>query len=117
MVPTNGPHAHFFSRNALVTTDTELKRVSTRVDRQERLKEKKATENIQPTGTYLSARTTPVVENRRSATPSAGKPSENCFNCDKPGHYARECTEPKRTTDLKDIEEEGDDSESGKEYA
>jgi hypothetical protein len=64
---------------------------------------------------------------QRSATPAtttrfnspAPATALTCYNCRKTGHIANDCTEPKRTTDLKEIEEEaGEDSvEAGNGYA
>jgi hypothetical protein len=54
---------------------------------------------------------TPAAESVRQSTPL---PPIMCFNCRKPGHVARDCTEPPRQLELKDIEEieEGSGNES-----
>ena len=115
----------------LGSLDTELKRIAVREERQKRFRERQApTATIGPgysttaiakpvtataSPTIRARSETPCTEPRRPAPADA---TVICFNCDKPGHYATTCPEP-RKVDLKEMEEdlyeqEGED-ESGKE--
>ena len=121
----------------LTYLDTELRRIAVREDRQRRFRERQparthATASVgsapvaivtpKPTTTvhspFVRARSeTPRTEPRR---PMPADATFTCFNCDKPGHMAKECPEPRRG-DLKEIEEELEEScdeqdeDSGKE--
>ena len=134
--------------NRCLSLDTELKRIATRVDRQKRFKEERisaparrailppsealptptqnevphvVTTPFRPSATLQRSVTpTRVTTQSGSLTPTAVK----CYNCGKPDHKAKECTEPRRATDLKEIEEEigeeeweEDSVEAGKDYA
>jgi hypothetical protein len=110
-----------------LSLDTELKRITARIDRQKQFKvEKPSAEptlgNAAAPGLLLPSRnpttsSTPTPEARRLYTPAptVTKPA-TCFNCQQTGHWSKDCTEPKRKTDLKDIEDE-EDAESGKDDA
>jgi hypothetical protein len=121
----------------LALLDTELKRIAIREDRQKRFRERQSPRahvtasagpalttivtpkpTITAHGPFVRARSeTPRTEPRRPAPADA---TFTCFNCDKPGHIAKECLEPRRG-DLKEIEEElkgsydDQDEDSGKE--
>jgi hypothetical protein len=121
----------------LASLDTELRRIAVREDRQRRFRERQparahVTAGAGPAPTtvatpkpttiahspFVRARSeTPRTEPRRPAPADA---TFTCFNCDKTGHIAKECPEPRRG-DLKEIEEEleescdDQDEDSGKE--
>jgi hypothetical protein len=121
----------------LASLDTELRRISVREERQRRFRERQPARthvtvsagpapvtvvSPKPTttahGPFVRARSeTPRTEPRRPAPANA---VFTCFNCDKPGHIAKECPEPQRG-DLKEIGEElegsydDQDEDSGKE--
>jgi hypothetical protein len=120
----------------LASLDTELKRITAREERQRRFRERPLTRNpataapvsapaTAPATTAVSApfvrakSETPRTEPRRPAPADA---SFTCFNCNRPGHMAKECPEPRRG-DLKEIEEDleepydGQDEDSGNEEA
>jgi hypothetical protein len=140
--------------NRCLSLDTELKRISARVDRQKRFKDDRTSTSVPntslptlalPTSNPIRneaarALTTPYRPRaptaapppygpsailQRSATPTtttrfnspAPATTATCYNCRKPGHMANDCVEPKRTADVKEIEEEEDTVEAGKEYA
>jgi hypothetical protein len=107
----------------LASLDTELKRIMEREERQRRYRERQSARA--PAKPLESSRGSPVTINTPMTTATTSKPfirarSETprteprrpapadatviCFNCDKPGHYATVCPEP-RKTDLKEIEE------------
>lgn len=121
----------------LASLDTELRRIAVREDRQRRFRER------QPARAHVTAGAGPVpitvvtpkpttiahspLVRARSETPRTEPrrpvPADatfTCFNCDKTGHIAKECPEPRRG-DLKEIEEEleescdDQDEDSGKE--
>jgi hypothetical protein len=58
-----------------------------------------------PTAPAYRTNATPLPEARRSASPG-DKKLVTCFNYSKSGHYSTDCLEPRRTTNLKEIEEE-----------
>jgi hypothetical protein len=122
----------------LASLDAELRRITVREERQKRFRERQParthfTANAGPAPTtavtpkpttashslFVRAKSeTPRTEPRRPAPADA---VFTCFNCDKPGHIAKECPEPRRG-DLKEIEEEleesyddDQDEDSGKE--
>jgi hypothetical protein len=125
--------------NRCLSLDTELKRISVRVDRQKRFKEERAStpapkgslpvvappiQTRQPLPSYgspaiLQRSVTPVTSTRFNSNSPAPATAVTCYNCRKPGHVAGDCAEPKRMTDLKEIEEEEEeeDSEAGKDDA
>jgi hypothetical protein len=110
-----------------LSLDTELKRITARIDRQKQFKVDKP--NTEPTLGSTAApslllpnrnpttSSTPTPEARRLYTPAltVTKPA-TCFNCQQTGHLSKDCTEPRRKTDLKDIEDE-EGVESGKDDA
>lgn len=119
----------------LASLDTELKRITAREERHKRFRERQtpraqtatetgtahATAAVNPPPTvpklpFVRARSeTPRVEPRRPAPADA---TTICFNCNKPGHFATTCPEPRRG-DIKEIEGEepydAENDESGKE--
>jgi hypothetical protein len=121
----------------LASLDTELRRIAIREERQKRFRERQPPRTHVTTGAgpalatvvtpkptttahspFVRAKSeTPRTEPRRPAPADA---TFTCFNCDKPGHIAKECLEPRRG-DLKEIEEEPEESyydqdeDSGKE--
>jgi len=120
----------------LASLDTELRRIAVREERQRRFRERQPTRTHvtpstgpapgqAPTPKPATTASTPFVR-ARSETPRAGPrrpaPADAtvlCYNCDKPGHYASACPEP-RKGDLKEIGEEKldvrvDEDESGNE--
>jgi hypothetical protein len=111
--------------------DTELRRINVRVNRQKRLVEGKsrtdtiASKTFTPASTSAPFKSTSFVlrvsaspEPTRQATPGLTSSSVTCYNYKKPGHFSRDCPEPRRA-DLKEIEEDKDKGtlESGKDYA
>ena len=106
----------------LASLDMELRRIVVQEDRQKRFRERQSprahvTASAGPALTiavtpkpaitahspFVRARSeTPRTEPCRLALADA---TFTCFNCDKPGHIAKECPEPRRG-DLKEIEEE-----------
>ena len=112
-----------------ITTDSELKRANVWMERQKKFTKEEEPGKTAPGKSTLTfpfdlttakATATPQYPNRRTfplTTGSHGLTSMvTCYNCQKTGHMAKECTKPKRKLDLKDIEEE-DSEGSGKEYA
>ena len=106
----------------LASLDTELRRITVREDCQKRFRERQparahvtasarpapaAVSSLKHTATtpslFVRAKSeTPRTEPRRPAPADA---TFTCFNCDKPGHIAKECPEPRRG-DLKEVKEE-----------
>ena len=137
--------------NRCLSLDTELKRISARVERQKRFKDDRtlsAQTPILPTpnpirneapyssispyrpraaATASAPSYGPPTILQRSATPATATRDHSstpatiltCYNCRKPGHVASDCPEPKRMTDLKEIEEEAEEDsvEAGNDYA
>jgi hypothetical protein len=124
--------------NRCLSLDTELKRISVRVDRQKRFKDDR-TATPDPKGS-LPVLAPPIPTRQptlpygssailqRSATPAtttrfnspALATALTCYNCRKPGHLINDCTEPKRITEMKEIEEEMEEEdtvEAGKDDA
>jgi hypothetical protein len=110
-----------------LSLDVELKRITARTERQKRFRDKPSpTPGVgllapRPTTmTHTQTRATseaPHSKELRQSTPGAPPAPTivTCFNCQKPGHYATSCPEPKRA-DLKEIEEDlSEAEESGKE--
>ena len=121
----------------LASLDAELRRIAVREERQRRFRERQPARTLVTAGTEPAPATvatprptatahspfvrskseTPRTEPRRPAPTNA---VFTCFNCDKPGHVAKDCSEPRRG-DLKEIEEEPDEpcdnqsEDSGKE--
>jgi hypothetical protein len=112
----------------LGSLDTELRRIAVREDRQKRFRERQAprvttamtgpsiptaiTKPATIASPAIRARSeTPRTEPRR---PAPADTTPICWNCDKPGHFATTCPEP-RKVDLKEMEEESYESEEGNE--
>lgn len=110
----------------LASLDMELRRIAIREERQKRFRER------QPARTHVTASAGPaptaVLTPKHTAAaysqsvrakseipktePRRPAPADTvftCFNCDKPGHIAKECPEPRRG-DLKEIEREEKES-------
>ncbi|PMD26102.1 hypothetical protein NA56DRAFT_336499 [Hyaloscypha hepaticicola] len=121
----------------LASLDTELRRIAVQEDRQRRFRERQSTRTHATTSigsapvAIVTPKPTTTVHSpfvrARSETPRTEPyrpvPADatfTYFNCDKPGHMAKECPEPRRG-DLKEIEEELEEScnkqdeDSGKE--
>jgi len=118
-----------------LSLDAELRRIAARSERRKLLRNKpsplavSAPLGIGPSTLDITTRTrnasvaprntsiTPRNQELRQTTPAAPNAMVTCYNCSKPGHYAPDCPEP-RKTDLKEIEEDifefDDDEESGK---
>ncbi len=67
-----------------------------------------------------------IPETSRQATPFVTSNTVTCYNCSQSGHLSKDCTKPKRSYDVKDIEDsdreelgqaEGEEYDSGKVYA
>jgi hypothetical protein len=73
------------------------------------------------TTTPVSAREPTREWTARQTTPGLGPQPVTCFNCKQTGHISRECPEPKRQLNVKDIEEGGteeiEEEQSGNEDA
>ena len=76
------------------------------------------TREFAPAKTYTPlVRSTPALtsDKPRQSTPFE-RPAIECYNCRKLGHMAKDCTEPKRA-EVKEIEGEDEEPESGNDYA
>jgi hypothetical protein len=125
-------HRHSLQKNfnslcALANeTDTDLKRLAERKAKEYPLRVRtvnfsnKAQSDPPPRTSPASTPFVRTVFETREKTPVTEPPrltppqptSLTCFNCGKPDHIARECTEPKRKLELKDIEEGSSGNES-----
>jgi Zinc knuckle len=102
-----------------LTLDTELKRISGRVERQKQYQKdspRLETTRRSPTpGLFPFPRTTtPISSLPTSLRPETPRltslpPGITCYNCGKPGHLSKDCSQLRRGTELKDIEEDTDE--------
>lgn len=100
-----------------LTLDTGLRRIEEanlqkRIVRTEARPSTFAATGLVPTqpATLLPQRRTSLTPDRTSRQDTPLNPAVTCYNCQKQGHYASSCPEPKRT-DLKALEEEVSDDE------